>query len=303
MIATSRIGVPEACINRPPGEGTLGSVPLAEESVAIRSFRESVSGRAIDLGEAALFIAAEEYPGLDVKAELAKIDILAEEARPTVIRGQSERERLQLLCHFLFETKGYRGNRAAYYDPRNSFLNDVLRRRTGIPISLAILHLEVARRLGIRLVGIGFPMHFLLAHLDRPTTYVDAFSGRLMDRPEVAKLLARLSNDQIKLTDDMLAPVGPRAILERMLRNLKSVYATSGDSARLLRVIDRILILRPSAAEEYRDRGAVFLGIGATPFALADFERFLALVSKGTERDAVSTLVKKLRSEKSELSN
>lgn len=250
-----------------------------------------------------MLIAAEEYPGLDVPGQLRRIDVLAEEARSHVSAVPLERDRLKLLCRFLSETQGFRGTRGAYEDPRNSFLNEVLDRKTGIPISLAVLYVEVARRLGIRLVGTNFPMHFLLVHLGRPSIYVDAFSGRLLDRSDAGRLLARLSGNRISLADNMLTPVGPKAILERMLRNLKSVYAANGDSARLLRVIDRILILRPTAAEEYRDRGAVFLGIGATPFALADFERYLQLAGSGNERDTVHTLVRKLRVEKPSLSN
>jgi regulator of sirC expression with transglutaminase-like and TPR domain len=169
----------------------------------------------IPLDEGALLIAAHAYPDLDVAAQLGRLDALAEGCPAAT---------LDALSHHLFADCGFTGNRDEYHDPRNSYLNDVLDRRLGIPISLSVLTVEVARRLGVPLVGVGMPGHFLVRHRGEPAVLLDAFgSGRRLGEPEAEALFRSLGGTGPFLPQ-FLDPVGPRAILSRMLANLQGIF-------------------------------------------------------------------------------
>jgi len=179
---------------------------------------------ALHLDEAALLIAAHAHPDLDPATELATLDRLADAvAEP----------RLEVVLHQLFAVEGFGGNRADYYDPENSYLDSVLRRRTGIPITLSVVLIEVARRVGVTLRGIGMPGHFLVGTLDEPPRYVDAFDGGvLLDQAGCAARFAAVSGGQ-RLDPAALVPVGPHAILSRMLANLCGIGRQRKDAALL----------------------------------------------------------------------
>ncbi|MDP8976221.1 MAG: transglutaminase-like domain-containing protein [Actinomycetota bacterium] len=173
------------------------------------------------LDEAAMLIAAHAYPGLDVAAELARLDDAARGCAPGDLDG---------LRHHLFEVLGFSGNTSRYGDPRNSFLNDVLERRLGIPISLAVVTMEVGRRVDVPLEGIGMPGHFLVRHGAEPRILVDPFGGgRIVDEATCEALLRSVYGPSAVFDASMLAPVGKRAILARMLANLRQLYLATGD--------------------------------------------------------------------------
>lgn len=175
----------------------------------------------VPLDEAAVLIAAHAHPGLDVAAELARLDALAERCfAPT----------LDALVTHLFGDEGFTGNVTDYYDPRNSYLNEVLDRRTGIPITLAVLTMEVGRRLGVPLSGVGMPGHFLLRDRVDPDVFVDPFArGRLLDRAGCEGAFRTVHGPDAPFDDEFLEPVDHHVILARMLGNLRAVFQHRGD--------------------------------------------------------------------------
>jgi regulator of sirC expression with transglutaminase-like and TPR domain len=208
--------------------GTLD--PVQQRPTA--RFEELVAGPEPDLAaaldEAAALLAAHANPGLDVGAVLGRLDELAAGVQVASLAG---------LRHHLFEVVGFDGNHRSYHDPRNSFLDAVLDRRVGIPISLAVVTMEVGRRLGVALAGVALPGHFLVREGDgaaAAVNYVDPFrSGRLLDRDGCEALYRSMFGETAPFDDRLLAAVGPRAILTRMLANLRSIYQASGDARSL----------------------------------------------------------------------
>mgnify|MGYP001033813011 CR=1 FL=1 len=243
----------------------------------------------IDLAEAALWIAAGEYPDLLVPDYLARLDDLARAAPPSISRGLPPADALEALSEYLFEIVGFRGNVDDYYDPRNSYLNEVLDRRLGIPITLSVLYIEVARRLGIPVVGVGMPGHFIVRHRDEPDLFVDPFSGgTLLDAQGCVARLSVLAGRPVTLAPEHLAPVGARAIIIRMLTNLKAIYVRQNDWDRALAAIDRLLILAPTRHSELVDRAAILFQLGRfweTAHAIETARRLAPDVDpEGTER-------------------
>lgn len=245
----------------------------------------------IDLALAALLIAAEEYEGLDVAAYAGRIDDLAAGAGGRVGGARLERNPRELIDRYhtyLFEEMGFRGNEDDYYDPKNSFLNDVLDRRTGIPISLAAIYVEVARRLRWPVRGVGFPGHFLAKwELDDGDVVVDPFFGTVVSEGDCRELLTRVSNGQIAFRRELLAPLSTRGILARMLANLKGVWVKRNDFLRAISACDRILLLVPEAVIEYRDRGLLWGKLECHRPALADLERYLAHAPRAADARTV----------------
>jgi regulator of sirC expression with transglutaminase-like and TPR domain len=253
----------------------------------------------IPLAEAALWIAAEEYPELDVEAYLDRLDELAEVARRTMLPCAAE-ERAARFNDFFFRELGFAGNTETYEDPRNSFLNDVLDRRRGIPISLSLVYTEIGTRLGLPIVGVGFPGHFLVKWL-APEVLVDAFHGKVISREDCAERLRASFGSEAALDDRMLAPASPREILTRWLRNLKHNYLGRGDLARALAAVDRILIIAPDEAPELRDRGILYHRLECYAAALADFERYLTLAPNDLMAGDIRSRLPELRREAARL--
>src|ERR1700733_9290819 len=189
---------------------------------ARREFSTLTSREPIPLARGALLIAKEEYPDLDIDKYLDKIAALAAEAEPVVAAGADTIEKIQLLSEFLFGNKGFDGNRDAFGDPRNSFLNDVLERRLGIPITLAVLYIEIGRRIGLNLFGVSFTTHFLVKAVDeRGELIIDPFNaGAILSIDEIKSRLTQIYGQPVDLNPAMLKAVGARHILGRMLRNL-----------------------------------------------------------------------------------
>jgi regulator of sirC expression with transglutaminase-like and TPR domain len=256
-----------------------------------REFRQAVDSvdEKIDLGRAALAMALPDYPELDVAAYLGRIDEFAVETAKRCDGGTVEQS-LDALNYVLFERHGFHGNRDDYYNPKNSFLNEVLERKTGIPITLSVLYMEVAQRIGLVLDGVGFPGHFLVKHPlpNGVEIVIDPFRrGAIRSREDLRGLLASLYGGAIELRSEFLRAAGKKEILKRMLGNLKAIYAKANDLVRLLSVLDLTLILDPGAAEHIRDRAGVYLRLEYFAQARADFEGYLRLAPEAKDAAAI----------------
>jgi regulator of sirC expression with transglutaminase-like and TPR domain len=231
----------------------------------------------IDLDRAAFLFAAVEYPDLDVEAGIRELDHLADLLQPRLAGLDRPEQVVHVVATFLHGELGFAGNPEAYYDPRNSYLNEVLERRLGIPISLSALYLEVGRRLGLPFEGVGMPGHFLVRYRHPVSPMlVDPFTGgAIVSEAECQARLQGLYGPGVELRPSMLAPVGTRSIVFRMLNNLKGVYASRGEWPKVVRTIDLMLTAQPGAIGEYRDRGAAHLRTGDLKRARADFEHYL----------------------------
>jgi regulator of sirC expression with transglutaminase-like and TPR domain len=256
-----------------------------------REFRQAVDRgeNKIDLGRAALTIALSEYPDLDIASYFARIDQLAVEVTQRSDGSGEVYNVLAALNYVLFKQHGFRGNGDNYYDPKNSFLNEVLDRKTGIPITLSILYIEVAQRVGLAIEGVGFPGHFLVKHSQQGVEIViDPFArGDIKSREDLTRMLGGVYAGQVPLRDEHLKTAGKREILRRMLANLKAIYAKSNELVKLLAVLDRAIILEPDAADEVRDRATVYLRLECFAQARADLEHYLRLVPDARDAAAV----------------
>jgi regulator of sirC expression with transglutaminase-like and TPR domain len=264
-----------------------------------RAFARSVhiGRRTIELDRVALIIAAEERPELDVahyQRELDQIaervgDELGDELDPYLIVGTLNR--------VLFKTLGFRGNLSEYYDPRNSRLDQVIERRLGIPITLSIVYLEVARRLQLPVVGVGFPGHFLISYqAGEDSLLVDCFRGGEIVLPgDYQARLDEIFEGKLRFRRAFLRPTSPRAVIARLLTNLKAIFWRLEDHRRALAVSERLILVNPNAAEEYRDRGLLHYCLHDAASALPDLEHYLTLAPKAPDAEGVRLLARTLR--------
>jgi regulator of sirC expression with transglutaminase-like and TPR domain len=208
-----------------------------------------------------------------VGAYLSRIDVLADGVRERVDNAEDARAAGAELAHYLHSQEGFRGNEDDYYDPRNSFLNEVLDRRRGIPITLSILFIEVARRLGLPVYGVGLPGHFLV-HLSDAGTFIDPFTGQVdLRERDCAERVQSLHGGRLKFEKAMLAAQSNRQILIRVLRNLREIYRTREDAERELAALDRLVLLHPQDHQVRRDRASVLERLGQYQLALRDAEQ------------------------------
>ena len=249
---------------------------------------------AIPLAEAALWLAAEDYEHLDVDHYLGRIDALGREALQALEGHDDETERIVALNEFLFERQHFVGNQSDYYDPRNSFLNEVIERRTGIPITLSILYLEVAARVGISGVGIGFPGHFLV-RVGKNGLIIDPFGGRVLTRDDCRNLLREMAGEQAELAESHMTEVSSAQILARMLMNLKQIYLQTDEYERALGCIQRIFLILPDSVLELRDRGLVYAKLECFGPALVDLEAFVERVEQPLLAEPILELLDDLR--------
>jgi regulator of sirC expression with transglutaminase-like and TPR domain len=252
----------------------------------------------IDLGEAALWIAAEEQPGLDPAPWLARLDAIADRLRPRLEGVRDPLDRVGRLAGFLADDVGLRGNAEDYYDPRNSLLNEVLDRGLGIPITLALVYMEVGRRSGVPLHGVGFPGHFLLRHALHTQLIFDPFDhGRPLTEEDCRSMLDRLSGGTLAFDPRLLKPASPRQILIRMLNNLWRIYLHRGEFVRTLAALDRVLLLDADDVGARRDRGLLSLRWGDPARGIEDLERYLVLEPEAPDHAAVETMIDEARSQ------
>ncbi len=260
-----------------------------------------------DLAEGALLIAAHEYPGLDIEACLQRLRDMADALRKRLRPDISPSETLIALNHYLFQELGFRGNAADYYDARNSYLNDVIERRIGIPISLSVLYIDVGRRLGLPLEGVSFPSHFLVKCALRAGVLVlDPYAkGASVGAAELQSRLGAeaeaASRSDADLLHGLLRTATVPEVLARMLRNLKAIYLHHGDLEKALWAADRIVGLLPETATEYRARGLVYLELECFRAALNDFRNYARLAPQAAEAEGMAATIAHLQQRASRL--
>lgn len=256
----------------------------------------------LPLLEAAVAIAQDEYPELDVQEVLGDVDQLLARLRRRCVDHDEPLERLRTLNQFFFRDLGFGGNVNNYYDPDNSHINVLLRTRRGIPITLAVIWLELAQGLGLKAKGVGFPGHFMVkVNLPNGQVVIDPFTGQSLSREDLSERLEPYKQRN-GLVDDFDVPVGlylqaasSREILVRILRNLKEIHRTQEDWLRLIAVQDRLLILQPDVWIEYRDRGLAWAQMGDVQLAVADLEMYIAQTDDEPDRVAMQRRVRELR--------
>jgi regulator of sirC expression with transglutaminase-like and TPR domain len=268
----------------------------------------------IDVGLGAALIARDVFGNLDVPDLLRQFDALAAPLRSAYGPGEGLRsltaanQAIRLADH-IYGTLGFRGNEENYYDPKNSLLPDVLERRTGIPITLALVYCEIARRAGVPAHGVSFPGHFLV-RIERNEALGESpgallvdpfFSGRVLDEEALLKLLRRVTNASETLRPEFLAPATARSILVRMLVNLKGVHLARGDHARAHLALDRIVTLTPESASALKERGMIAAKLGAIESARADLARALEIDPSARDTKAIRTQLETLGSVRSKL--
>ncbi|MBK8071256.1 MAG: tetratricopeptide repeat protein [Ramlibacter sp.] len=252
--------------------------------------------------EAAISVAQDEYPELDVQQVLGDVDQLLARLKRRLPADAAPLHRLRTLNQYFFRDLSFGGNVNDYYDPDNSYLNAVLRTRRGIPISLAVLWMELAQGLGLHVRGVAFPGHFMVkANLPKGQVVIDPFTGQSLSREELAERLEPYKR-RSGLVDDFDVPLGlylqaatPRDIISRMLRNLKEIHRTQEDWPRLIAVQNRLIVLLPQAWAEYRDRGLALAEEGDTARAVADLETYLVNAEEALDIDAIAERVAALR--------
>jgi regulator of sirC expression with transglutaminase-like and TPR domain len=273
---------------------------ILETLQARQSFAEiaALDEDALSLDRAALVMALEEYPDLDIPKYLRKIDVLAARAEVLIGIDRMPVNVIESMNEALFVQEGLRGNSEDYYDPRNTYLNEVLDRKLGIPISLSLLYMEVAKRISFSIQGIGFPGHFLVKHVaGEKEIIVDPFNrGRILTWNDCQELLDKIYKDTVTMNASLLQPMERRTILTRMLFNLKSIYTQKEQYFNALSVIDKILMLNPGTPLELRDRGLIYMQTSLFAKALADLEMYLANMVAADDSPYIKNHIKMLRS-------
>ena len=252
--------------------------------------------------EAAVCLAQDEYPDLDVQQVLGDVDQLLARLKRRLPSDASALQRLRALNQFFFRDLNFSGNLNDYYDPDNSYVNAVLKTRRGIPITLAVLWLELALGLGLNARGVAFPGHFMLkVNLPKGQVVIDPFTGQSLSREELSERLEPF-RQRSGLVDDFEVPIGlylqaaaPREIISRMLRNLKEIHKSQEDWVRLIAVLDRLLVLQPQAWAEYRERGLAWAEQGQPLRALSDLETYLTHAEDALDLDLIGQRMAELR--------
>ncbi|MBW4563283.1 MAG: SirB1 family protein [Mojavia pulchra JT2-VF2] len=251
----------------------------------------------IDLAKAALYIAQEEYPNLDPEEYLNAFDTMAAELQERLPSSRYPLRVIQNISSYLYDDLGFAGNQTDYYDPRNSFLNDVIDRRLGIPITLALVYLEVSRRIDFPMMGIGMPGHFLIRpNISDMEIFVDAFNrGEVLFTQDCQERLSQMFQQPVQLKPEFLAPVSHRQFLARMLTNLKYIYLKKQNLEKTLAAVERILLLFPGVGLELRDRGLIYYQLGHYPQAADDLQSYLAKVPDADDASAIRRLLAELK--------
>lgn len=252
---------------------------------------------AIPLAETALMIACEEYPQLELSPYLELLDDIAEAAQRKCSPSDSPLETVKKINGILFDGYGFRGNTGDYYDPRNSFFNDVLDRRVGIPITLSTVYLEVSRRLNFPIVGVGMPGHFLVKYTDqREEFFVDPYNcGKTLTYDDCRSRLQELYGDALEFHDRLLARTTHRQILWRMLNNLKDIYVNGHASDKCLSIVDMMLMVDSDDVIQFRDRGLLRMQLRQFQGAGRDLAHYLEHSPNAQDREEIESRVKELK--------
>lgn len=278
--------------------------PTAAPS-AIEHFAALVADDAsFPLTEAAVSIAHDEHPRLDVQAVLSEIDAMAQRLRERIPADAVPVQKLRFLNRYFFQELGFAGNVNDYYASANSYLHELLRTRRGIPISLAVLYIELAQQIGLTARGVAFPGHFLIkVRMPQGEVILDPFSGQSLSRDELEERLVPYKRRQGLLGEfDMplglfLQSASPREVVARMLRNLKEIHRAAEDWGRLLAVQQRLVILLPRDWDERRDRGLTHAELGAWDAAADDLDAYVAHSPQADDRRAIAERAAELRAQ------
>ncbi|MBK7993137.1 MAG: transglutaminase family protein [Blastocatellia bacterium] len=254
----------------------------------------------LDLGRAALLMAKCQYPKLDIEVYIAQFDEIAEIISSRL--STSSRNPLLIIKNindYFFQELAFQGNKENYYDPRNSFLNEVLVRRLGIPISLSVIYMEVAKRLGLTIDGVGLPGHFLVkCKIEDQEIILDPFhQGKELSQSDCQTLLTTIYGSGIELKPSFFRAVSKKEILIRMLNNLKNIYISGNDPARALITLETLLILTPQALNEIKERGFVNYRLRKFSQAIKDIEFYLSHSPKTVETDNIRKLLNQIKLE------
>lgn len=252
--------------------------------------------------EAAISLAQDEYPDLSVQQVLGDVDQLLARLKRRLPADAGSLQKLRVLNQFVYRDLNFGGNFNNFMDPDNSYVHVVLLTRLAIPISLAVIWLELAQGIGLTVRGISFPGHFMVkVNLTEGQVVIDPLTGKSLSREELSERLAPFQ-DLVGLEEDQELPLGlylqaapPRDIIARMLYNLKDIHAAQRDWSRLIMVLDRLIVLLPQAWSEYRDRGLAHAEVGHTGHALEDLETYLANATEAGDRRDIAARVGELR--------
>lgn len=252
------------------------------------------------LDRACLLVSAVFERGVDVARSMRRLDALALEAEHAAGGATDSYVMAGAVLDAVFGRAGFRGDAAHYHDPRNSLLASVLERRTGIPITLSIVVMEVARRIGVRLEGVGLPGHFVIRFPDATSRlFIDAFdSGRIVDAPRCVDIVDRHTGGRVTWSDAFLDAVPPRAIIKRVLANLKNILSHAKDYSSALTAIELQLALDPDDSTELRDRGILFARLHRYDRAIADFEAYLERSPDAADVEKIRDMLPRLREER-----
>ena len=265
--------------------------------------RQIVSGpdEDISLAEAALLIAGHGYPELNVAAYLSRIEELAYMLRLRIDEDDSIPERISALNQFLFGELGFAANSDDYYDPRNSFLNEVLERRTGIPITLSVIYIELGRKVGLPLQGVSFPGHFLVkCAVPEGAVVLDPYSGGIsLGLPDLQKRLREVQGGEVSraIVAELLVSATNKEIIVRLLRNLKAIYLREHKLDKALPIMNWIIATMPEQTPELRDRGMIYQELECPRAALTDFETYLQLSPGSDDAGDIRGRIIELRKE------
>jgi regulator of sirC expression with transglutaminase-like and TPR domain len=269
-------------------------------SIAKQNFYQEINqpDAQIDLAKAALYIAQEQFPELDTQEYLNALETMAAEVQERLPQERYPLRVIQTLNQYLFQDLGFVGNHQNYYDPFNSYLNQVIERRTGIPITLSIVYLEIAKRIDFPMIGIGMPGHFLIRpDFEESGIYVDAFNqGEVLFPEDCEARLSQIYNQPVQLRPEFLAPVSNRQILARMLTNLKIIYMNSDAFETALSMIELILLLFPHTITEKRDRGILYYQLKRWIEAKQDLEDYLQQSPTAQDASVIRQLLARIPS-------
>jgi regulator of sirC expression with transglutaminase-like and TPR domain len=248
------------------------------------------------LAEASLYIALEEYPELDIPIYLQRLDAMAEDVSQRLPSEAYPLKILQTINRYLFEELGFCGNTQDYYSPRNSFLNEVLDRRTGIPITLSLIYLEIANRIGFPMTGVNFPGHFLIRpEQEGMELWVDPFhQGEILFPEDCKNRLEAIYQRPVALRPEFFEIISPQQFLVRMLNNLKHIYLNQGNLQKCLAASERILLIDPQAEVERRDRGVLYYQLGRWVEARQDLEDYLGQLPYAQDRPLIVQLLDRI---------
>jgi regulator of sirC expression with transglutaminase-like and TPR domain len=251
----------------------------------------------IDLARTALLVAAESDPNVDVDGELRTLESWGEELRRRLDPSWNNLQKLARLRSYVFEELGFRGDREDYFSPSNSLLHEVFKRRLGIPLTLSIVFMEVGWRAGIPLEGVGFPGHFLVRLPGEPCDLVlDPYRrGMSVHEEDCRHMLLESTGGKLEFQPDLLASVGKRDMILRLLNNLKGAYLRVGEDQLALATVERLLVLHPEDADQVRDRGLLLFRLGRYGPALDCLRSYLASAPGAPDRETIEHHVATLR--------